>query len=253
VYDEPSREILSAGVDIDLELAVCRRLIGDSCPHDGVRPLTLVDLLPTIDVAPTVIVEVGYNDFENTFADSVEQTLQAIEKAGVKRVLWLTLRAERSSYINMNAAIRAAVAAHPEVTIVDWNAYSRNHPDWFVADGLHLNPEGAFAMATLVHKSLDALGLVKLPAGKGPAITTRTLPAARVGKKYLVRLSASGGTRPVRWSLRTGALPAGVHLLPDGWLTGTPRSTGSSKTTFRAMDAKGRSASRTFVIAVRSR
>ncbi len=53
---------------------------------------------------------------------------------------------------------------HPTLTVVDWNLYSRSHPDWFQPDGLHLTDVGAIAMATLLHRSLDELGLVVAPA-----------------------------------------------------------------------------------------
>ena len=98
-----------------------------------------------------------------TFAATVETVLNALEKAGVDHVLWLTLRAERQSYLHMNDLVRAAAARHPELTVVDWNLYSRSHPDWFQPDGLHLTDAGAIAMATLVHRSLDDLGLVAPP------------------------------------------------------------------------------------------
>ena len=98
-YDAPSKKVLANGIDLDLQLAVCRRLVGESCPYQGVRPLSLVDLLPTIQLGSTVVVEVGYNDFEDPFADSVEASLQALRKAGAERVLWLTLRADRTSYL----------------------------------------------------------------------------------------------------------------------------------------------------------
>ncbi len=181
-YDAPSKKVLANGIDLDLQLAVCRRLVGESCPYQGVRPLSLVDLLPTIKIGPTVVVEVGYNDFEDPFADSVEASLQALRKAGAVRVLWLTLRADRTSYLSMNDVIRAAATRHPEMTVVDWNLFSRSHPDWFQDDGLHLNDVGALMMATLIHRSLDQLGLVAAAPVAKLAITTKALPAARVGR-----------------------------------------------------------------------
>ena len=72
----------------------------------------------------TVVVAVGYNDYEETFAASVETVLQALDKAGVEHILWLTLRAERQSYLHMNEIIDAAAASHPKLSAVDWNLYS---------------------------------------------------------------------------------------------------------------------------------
>jgi len=251
-YNEQSRELLASGIDLDLQLAVCRRLVGDSCPFQGVKPLTLVDLLPTIQVGSTAVVEVGYNDYEEPFADSVETSLQALRKAGAQRVLWLTLRADRTSYLSMNDMIRAAATRHPELTVVDWNLFSRSHPDWFQDDGLHLNGMGALMMATLIHRTLDDLGLVAAAPAAKLAITTKALPAARVGRAYNVRVTASGGTRPIVWTVKAGALPAGLRLTRSGWLRGTPKAAGRPAATLRATDSARRTAARRFVLAVRA-
>ena len=252
-YNQDSKKLLATGIDLDLQLAVCRRLVGDSCPYEGVRPPTLVDLLPTIQVGSTVVVAVGYNDWEDQFADSVETSLQALRKAGAKRVLWLTLRADRTSYLSMNDVIRAAATRHPEMTVVDWNLFSRSHPDWFQDDGLHLNSEGALMMATLIHRSLENLGLVAAPPVAKLAITTKALPVARVGHAYKARLTASGGSRPIVWTVKAGTLPAGLRLTRDGWLRGTPKAAGRPAATFRATDSSRRTAVRRIVLAVRAR
>jgi putative Ig domain-containing protein len=249
-YEPAALRLLARGIDLDLQLAVCRRLVAESCPYKGTRPLTLVDLLPTIRLGPTVIVGVGYNEPESDYADAVEASLDALRKAGVERVLWLTLRAERESYLRMNDTLRAARAQHPELTVVDWNLYSRSHPDWFQDDGLHLGYDGAVAMATLIHTTLEKLGVVPVTAAR-LAITTRALPAGRVGKPYLARLAAAGGTKPVRWGRTAGSLPGGLRLLRDGRLMGTPRTSGRSAPTLRATDANGLAATRRFVIVIR--
>jgi len=250
-YEPDALRVLAQGIDLDPQLAVCRRLVEESCPYNGTRPLTLVDLLPTIRLGPTVVVSVGYNDPESTFADSVETALEALEKAGVGRVLWLTLREERQAYANMNDDLRAAVAKHPEVTIVDWNMYSRSHPDWFQDDGLHLGYDGAVGMATLIHKRLVEAGVVRAPVVARLAIATMKLPAARVGRRYLARLRATGGAKPIRWTRLTGSLPAGLRLLGDGRVTGTPRSAGTRTAILRATDGGGRQVSRRFALVVR--
>jgi hypothetical protein len=252
-YDPTAGPILAGGVDLDLQLAVCRRLVGDSCPYQGLHPPTLVALLPSIQLGSTVVVEVGYNDFEDTFADSVETALQALDSAGAVHILWLTLRAERQSYLHMNDIIRAAAERHPEMTVVDWNLYSRSHPEWFQTDGLHLTDLGAIAMATLLHRSLDELGIVALPPVRPPTIVTKTLPAARVGRRYIARLTASGGALPIHWIQTAGAIPVGLHFRGDGRLTGTPRAAGRRTFTLRVTDAQGRSVSRRFVVAVSPR
>jgi len=61
--------------------------------------------------------------------------LAALAAASVKRIFWLTLRAARHPYLTMNAAIAEAAARHPQVTVIDWNVYSRSHPSWFQSAG----------------------------------------------------------------------------------------------------------------------
>ena len=252
LYNPDAKRVLERGVDVDYQLAVCRRLVGDSCPYDGVKPLTLVELLPTIKLAPTVVVAVGYNDYQETFAESVDSSLEALRKAGAEHVLWLTLRAERQSYVQMNDVIRAAAERHRELTVVDWNLNSRSHPDWFQNDGLHLGHDGAVAMATLVHGALEDAGAVQAPPAASLSISTRTLPAGHVNKPYRTRLRASGGTRPITWRRQAGALPPGMLLRSDGRLAGTPRAAGRFTLTLRARDAEGQSSSRQFGMVVKA-
>ncbi len=121
-----------------------------------------------------MVVAVGYNDFENSYAGEIETALADLKAAGVTHVWWLTLRAARHPYLTMNDDIEAAAQKHPELTVVDWNVYSRSHPDWFQSDGLHLLGPGSEAMATLIHQALLDAHVAAPP----PHITTAALPAA---------------------------------------------------------------------------
>ena len=56
------------------------------------------------------------------------------------------------------------------------------------------------------------------------AITTTSLPNAKVGKSYSTTLQRSGGISPFIWSV-TPALPAGLNLnTSTGKITGTPEA-----------------------------
>lgn len=248
--DPDARRVLARGIDLDLQVAPCRRLAGDSCPYQGVRPPSLVALLPSLTLGTTVVVAVGYNDFESTFAATVETTLAALSRAGVENVFWLTLRAERQSYLRMNDLLRDAAARHPELTLVDWNLYSRSHPDWFQPDGLHLGYAGAVAMATLIQKSLAARGLAAVPKPLPLAIATTRLPPGNIGRPYAARLVTNGGIAPIRWTRAKGVLPAGLSLQPNGVVKGKPRSAEQRSVLFRATDARGHSVARRLAIAV---
>lgn len=218
--DATARSMVSQGIDLDLETAACRRVDDVGCPVNGSRPTSAVQVAQSLGagIGPYVVVSVGYNDLEDQYAGNVENALAAFAADGVKHVWWLTLRAAHHGYITMNDDIEAAAAHHPELSVIDWNAYSRNHPEWFQADGIHLIWSGSEAMAQLIHDTLRNAG-VALPSVH---ITTAMLPLARPGKSYAVRLRAAGGDAPLRWSLLARA-PKGIHLLSSGRLEGDPR------------------------------
>lgn len=251
-YTPDAKSLLAEGVDLRLELAACRRVDQASCPYNGVRPPTVIDLVKTLGNAlgPTVIVDVGYNDFEPAYAGNIEDALAALHKADVTRVLWATLRADRPEYLSMNNAIRAAAARHPEMTTVDWNLYSRSHPDWFQGDGLHLTAGGAMALATLFHTKLVELGISAAPPPV--AIVSSTLAQGHVGQPYAKTLVARGGTKPYRWRRTLGHFPVGLRLLADGRLSGAPRVAGSYTPTVRVTDARGGFATRRLTLRIRS-
>jgi hypothetical protein len=211
--------IVRQGVDLDFEVAPCRRVQGEGCPVDGVRPPSVVQLTKSMGskLGPNVVVSVGYNDFEDQYAQNIEDALAAFKAAGVKHVWWLTLRAAHHGYVNMNDNIEAAAKNHPEMSVIDWNVYSRSHPDWFQADGLHMLEPGAEAMATLIHKTLLEDGVAVKPV----QVATTALPAAHRGKTYAAKLRATLGLAPYRWSLLARA-PQGVHLEADGRIIGKP-------------------------------
>jgi hypothetical protein len=81
------------------------------------------------------------------------------------------------------------------------------------------------------------------------AITTKALPAARVGAAYRFRLAVSNGFRPVRWFVARGKLPASLKLnTRTGTITGVAHVSGSSRVSIRARDAAGGTSTKTFVV-----
>lgn len=255
-YTDTARAILANGVDLRLEMAPCRRVGQASCSYQGARPLTVIDLVPTLGDAlgQTVVVAVGYNDYEAAYSGDIEDALAVLRKAGVTRVLWLTLHEARLAYAVMNDAIHAATVRHPELTVVEWQVYSRSHPDWFQDDGIHLKKDGAEAMATLVHNTLVDLGIapVATPAGK-LSIGASLLPMGVVRRRYSVRLVAQGGAPPIRWTRVRGALPRGLLLRADGRIAGIPRQSGTFSMGVRATDSRQTTATRTIRLRIRSR
>lgn len=68
------------------------------------------------------------------------------------------------------------------------------------------------------------------------------LPYSEVGIPLDGRLSATGGSPHVTWSLAGGALPDGVTLNTDGTIAGTPHVAGRFGFTARVSDDEGRAA-----------
>jgi hypothetical protein len=229
--------VLQKNLAFTWQVAVCRRLTGVSCPFQGQTPPNLVDLVGSLgSVPPVVVVEMGYNDFQNTFAASVEQSIQTLLRHGAQHILWLTIRQVRHPFVQMDAVLTAAAKRHPQVQLVDWNLYSRSHPEWFQTDGLHLVDSGGVAMATLIHLAIDKV-VDPLKIGATP---TETL---NVDVPYAVRFAATGGEPPYHWQL-VGSPPRGLHLLASGRLYGTPLEVQRVALIVRVSDTEGQVASR---------
>ena len=245
-YDPDAKRILSRGVDLELELAACRRLGDASCPYDGVRPPNVIDRAQELgaDLGPVVVVVVGYNDYEANYAENIDDAMAVFRKAGVQHVLWATLRAGRQSYVDMNDMILAAAKKYPEITVLDWDALSRDQPDWFQPDGIHLTPPGAEGMAAMIEEALVGLGVapkaVPPPSSRRLlAIASRSLPTAHEGRRYAVTLKAVGGQAPYRWARTAGSLSPGIRLTATGTLAGVPAKTGRFRLRVRVVDGAG--------------
>lgn len=244
-WHDDANTIMQVGLALDWQVAICRRLVAPSCPFDGGQAPSLLDVVQTLDgdLAPIVVVGVGYNDAEETFAQSVRTSVNALLKAGVQRILWLNLRAVRHSYLHMNTILGTVALDYSRLTIVDWNRYSRSHPEWFQNDGEHLLDAGGVGMAMLLHR-------VVLEALSPPVAVPQQLPSARVGRSYTARLVARGGHGPYRWRLVAGKLPKGLELIPAGRIVGIPKQAARSRLSLWVTDANGLTATCAEVLSV---
>ena len=255
-YDPGAKRTLGRGIDLRLEVAACRRVGDASCPYDGVRPPNVIDRATELgrDMGPVVVVIVGYNDYEANYAGNIEEALAAFRKAGVERVLWATLRESRSDYASMNDMIRDAARRHAEMTVLDWDALSRDNPGWFQPDEIHLTATGAEGMATMVDDALVDLGVAPKPAAPSTrrllAISSRALPAGRRGRAYGALLKATGGMPPYHWTRAGGTLPPGLRLAASGRLTGVPARAGRFTLRARVADRAGATSARVFSLRI---
>jgi hypothetical protein len=152
-YVVSAKRYLGKGLDLRSDAVVCRRLVAASCSFQGTTPQTVLEVVGSQGHAlgPVVVINVGYNDWAAVY--DVDRVMKALKTAGVKHVIWVTLReagSNASIYAQSNARIRSAGKRwRSRLVVADWNTYSRGRP-WFREDGLHLTTSGALALARLL-------------------------------------------------------------------------------------------------------
>jgi hypothetical protein len=223
--------------NVDMEVGICRVIVGESCDFMGGHVPSMVDEIQMLgnDIGQTVVVEVGYNDPLSTFASEFQQAVQDLLDAGVTHIFWLNYHVWLPEYATMNQILATAAKQYPQVTIVDWASDSYLQYNWFQGDGIHLIGGGAMAMATLVnHVVTETLTPLEPP--------TEPVEHVTVGKRFSLPLKPNGGVGPYAWQVELHALPRGLHLLADGVLEGALKSAGSSTLRLKVTDAAGWSA-----------
>src|SRR5438309_1265638 len=91
--------------------------------------------------------------------------------------------------------------------------------------------------ASIHQDDIDAITFV-YPAsggGNGPLTVVTALPLGigTAGSLFSRQLLASGGVSPYSWSLGSGSLPQGLSLSPNGIISGTPATPGTSAFTVK--------------------
>lgn len=149
---------LNDGFTLDLRTRGCRRLVAPSCTIVGSSgtPTSLLPLVRQLGrrVGKIVVIDIGYNDTPTNYNHDLDLVMRALQKAGVKTVVWLTLRDPKRVYAASNADIFLEPKEWPGFVIADWDSYSDSHPDWFEADGLHLTELGAGHLGMFIHSVL---------------------------------------------------------------------------------------------------
>ncbi len=95
--------------------------------------------MKTGELGNYVVIHLGTNGRASSFTfDKVMKPL-----AAVPHVVVLTVHVPGSPYSDKNNEIITALPLkYPNVTVLDWQALSKGHKDWFASDGIHPNSLG---------------------------------------------------------------------------------------------------------------
>ena len=153
----PQRERLAKGLDFRLEVKTCRKLVSDGCYAYGEVPPSALDSVAALgqELGHLVVVDVGYNDLAEGYAEGLDTVMAALVGAGVERVIWVTLSESQSTWVEINDQIRAAPARWPQLVVADWAPIAQREPSWFV-DGPHMNQIGADGFVDFLRPAIFA-------------------------------------------------------------------------------------------------
>lgn len=238
LWEKAAQEQLGRGLDFRVEIRACRKLATVGCPYEGERPPSVLELVKETGPAlgRILAIQVGYNDQPDTYGDGLDKVMKAAIAAGVEQVVWITLRASRPNFAEINDAIVAGAKRWPQLVVADWDAASHDRA-WFT-DGVHMNGQGAPAFASFFRPLLlAACGAPCGPDGSMLTIRTAKLRIAKVGRPYAGSIVIRGGATPYRLVVR--GLPRPLHVGSDGRVTGRPRSSGKFSLSVDVTDRDG--------------
>lgn len=130
--------------DIDIDGKVSRQM---SEAKDVVAQLDSKEKLGKI-----VIIELGTNGPFSS--EKLEELLNTI---GENRQIYLVnSRVPRDWQDSVNESLAKAAEERSNVTLIDWHSLSADKSEWFAEDGVHPQPEGAKAYASLIAKSIQS-------------------------------------------------------------------------------------------------
>lgn len=101
-------------------------------------------------VSDTVLIHIGTNGY--IYEQNLKQLLQLLQDK--KQLVFVNVHADRRWTDDNNALLKKYQALYKNMTLVDWNAASANHPEYFVKDGIHLTGKGMAAYSELIRLSL---------------------------------------------------------------------------------------------------
>lgn len=116
-------------------------------------PSVVAQLKAQGNLGKKVIIELGTN---GPFTE--EQLTTLLSSLGqMEQIVLVNTRVSRPWESVVNQTLVQVAAAYPHTTLVNWYSASSDHDAYFYPDGVHLNPTGIQAYASLVAKAIDPL------------------------------------------------------------------------------------------------
>lgn len=107
-----------------------------------------------------LLIATGHNDSDSRLRVELGAIMQASQQAGFERVAWTLYRDQADSsvplssqslfavYGRMNAVLRTeASSGRWPLALLEYGEFTRGHPEWFTAEGIHLTRVGAVHLA----------------------------------------------------------------------------------------------------------
>ena len=99
-----------------------------------------------------IIVHLGTNGIAID-PDNCDALARAV--GGDRRLYLVTIKIERRYRRAQNARLAQCANRHRNTRLIDWYAYSHDHPGWFYSDGYHVNGTGRPRYAALLDSRTD--------------------------------------------------------------------------------------------------
>jgi hypothetical protein len=157
------------GTQWDVRMQSCRRLVAPSCAYDRTTGApTVLEVVKAIAQsggatgnADVLLVATGHNDWDVRLKSDFVAIMDMARRAGFEKVAWTLYRDHFdpnlpaisqslfAQYGRMNSILRAESASGqwPHLVLLGYDAFTRDHPDWFIPDGIHLTKDGATNLA----------------------------------------------------------------------------------------------------------
>ena len=107
----------------------------------------LVNLKNSNILGNPIVFNLGTNgQCGNTCRDAILNTIED------RHIYWVNVSNDNEVHVNDDLANFAMM--HDNVSLIDWNSYSNGHTEYFMADGIHLSPEGRNAYVKLIYDTI---------------------------------------------------------------------------------------------------